>query len=183
MQTNHTQESYARPADFYSGVPGKGLVLMGLVGLVSGVLASTQTDTRSWLLIWLVASAIGFGTGVVAMFLKSIRAGVPFLHDPLRRFAFSLAPALGVATLLTIILFRHGDAGLLPGVWLLLYGAGIVAAGIYAIRLIPLMGLCFMGLGHLVFASPAEWGDWFLLAGFGGLHIFFGVIIWRKHGG
>lgn len=177
-----TTAEHGRP-DAYTGVSGLGLAGMGIVGAAAAVTAHLQSDIRGWLLVWLTASAVGFGIGVVAMFLKSVHAGVPFLQGPLRRFVFSLAPALGVATLLTIILFRSGQADLLPALWLLLYGSGIVAAGIYAIRVIPLIGLCFMGLGHMVFASPAEWSDWYLLAGFGGVHLFFGVVIRRKYGG
>jgi hypothetical protein len=33
------------------------------------------------------------------------------------------------------------------------------------------------------FAAPISWGHWFMAAGFGGLHIGFGLIIARKHGG
>jgi hypothetical protein len=33
------------------------------------------------------------------------------------------------------------------------------------------------------FLSPPAWGDTFMTAGFGGLHIVFGIVIWRKHGG
>jgi hypothetical protein len=45
------------------------------------------------------------------------------------------------------------------------------------------MGAAFMLVGIAAFASPAEWGDAYMAAAFGGLHIVFGVLIWRKHGG
>jgi hypothetical protein len=45
------------------------------------------------------------------------------------------------------------------------------------------MGALFMALGAAALASPASWGNAYLAAGFGGLQILFGALIWRRHGG
>jgi hypothetical protein len=45
------------------------------------------------------------------------------------------------------------------------------------------MGVLFMTLGAISFLAPAAWGNVFMAAGFGGLHIIFGIIIARNHGG
>ena len=92
---------------------------------------------------------------------------------------FVLASA---AALMTLALFRAGQTFLMPGTWLLLYGAGVVAGGASSVRSVPAMGLGFMALGALALVVPA-WGDYAMVAGFGGLHLVFGAAIARRHGG
>jgi hypothetical protein len=72
---------------------------------------------------------------------------------------------------------------LLPGVWLLCYGAGVVSAGTFSIRPVRVMGVCFMVLGLSALRAPPSWGDAWMAAGFGGLHVLFGLWIARHHDG
>jgi hypothetical protein len=71
----------------------------------------------------------------------------------------------------------------IPGIWLLLYGTGILSAGAFSVPVVPMMGVCFVVLGAVTVFCPLEWSHWFLAAGFGGLHIIFGAVIAARYGG
>ena len=169
-------------ASSFTGVPGKGLVAMGLTALGASFLASEQLSVQKWLLAWLVEAALALVIAVLTIRQKAQKASQPALSGPGSRFVLSLAPPLVAGALLTLTLYRDIFA-YLPGLWLLLYGTGIVTAGVFSVRIVPVMGLSFMILGTAALFLPIEWGDFFMAAGFGGLHIIFGTIIARRHGG
>ena len=178
----YIRETMERSAAF-THVSGLGGVGMGLVALLAAALASRATEPPVWLAIWLVAAAVSFALSALMMARKSHAEGVPLLSGPGRRFAWNMIPPLAAGGVLTAALARADAFGLLPGTWLLLYGVSIVTGGAYSVRLIPFMGGIFMLLGLAALASPAEWGNAYMAVAFGGLHIVFGLVIWRKHGG
>src|ERR671939_467751 len=110
-------------------------------------------------------------------------SGTPLLSGPGRKVALGLSPPIFAGALLTIVLYRARLMSAIPGVWLLLYGTGVVTGGMFSVSIVPLMGICFVVLGAIaLFVSP-PWANWLLAAGFGGLHIIFGIVIARKYGG
>ena len=170
-------------ATAFTAVPGWGGVAMGVTALGATVLAYHSPSVQQWLTVWLSASALAFTIGGWAMVLKARRAGTTVFSYSGRRFVLSYVPPLLVGALLTIVLVRAGLYAALPGTWLLLYGTGVVTGGAFSVRVVPIMGLCFMALGTIALLAPAGWSEWLLAAGFGGLHIIFGVIIARRYGG
>ncbi|HXI11754.1 MAG TPA: hypothetical protein VNM92_03820 [Thermoanaerobaculia bacterium] len=170
-------------AGSFTAVPGWGGVVMGLTGLAASIIAMGQDSPRAWLITWLVAAVVALAVGLVAVLLKSRAAGVAFFSRPARQFAFSYSPAILAGALLTAALARAGLHSLLPGVWLLLYGAAVVAGGTYSVRIIPLLGLLFFFLGAIALFSSPLIGNVCLGIGFGALHIVFGAIIARRYGG
>jgi hypothetical protein len=65
----------------------------------------------------------------------------------------------------------------------MLYGTGVVTGGSHSVKPVPVMGVVFMLVGVVALLTPVAWGSHFMAGGFGGLHIVFGALIWRKHGG
>ncbi len=170
-------------AGSFTAVPGWGGVAMGLTALIASFIAAQQSTSEGWLATWFGAGMFAIALGALAMKHKAEQANEPLLSAPARKFALSFAPPLLVGALLTTVLYRSGMVTVIPGMWLLLYGTGVVTGGAFSVRAVPVMGICFMGLGAIALFCPFAWSTYFLAAGFGGLHIVFGIIIARKFGG
>src|SRR6266850_188381 len=170
-------------ASAFTAVPGWGQVAIGVTALVATYVAAHQSTARLWLGAWVVEAIISLLIAGWLMDRKARALGAPLLSGPGRKVAFSLSPPMVVGALLTVVLFRSGLTKAIPGMWLLLYGTGVVTGGMFSVSVVPVMGICFMVLGALGLFTPAAWGDWLMAAGFGGLHIIFGTIIARKYGG
>jgi hypothetical protein len=167
----------------FTAVPGWGGVAMGITALGAAVVASRQPRMRDAVAVWLLEACVAIAIAGWSAFAKAREAGVAIFAGPGRKFALSFAPPMLTGALLSFVMYRAGLTELLPGMWLLLYGTGVVTAGAFSIRIVPLMGLCFMVLGAVAFFCPASWGNAFLAAGFGVLHIVFGGVIARRYGG
>ena len=167
----------------FTAVPGAGGVCMGATAIVAAALAHGRSAT-GWLTVWTAEALLGVFTAFLFARRKARKIERPLLGGPGRKFLLALLPPIFVAALLTTVLWR---AGLLqafaPGLWLLLYGCGIVAGGAFSVRVVPIMGFCFLVLGAVALFSPPAWGDVWLAAGFGGTQIVFGLVIARNYGG
>lgn len=170
-------------ATAFTAVPGIAGVLMGVTALAAAVIATMQQSDVAWLAVWVAEATLAVVIAGVGIVLKARAAGIPLFSGPARKFLLSFLPPVGTAVLLTPALYSLDAAEAIPAVWLLLYGAGIMTAGTFSVRVVPMMGLAFMILGGATLLAPPSAGDAFLAAGFGGLHIVFGLIIARKHGG
>ena len=176
-------------AGSFTAVSGWGMVLIGLAGVVLANHAGAVTQSgygaeqSHWLWTWLLAAALGVIIGVTSIILKARRAGEPMTQGPARKFGLSVLPPFVVGALLTYVLWNAKQIHLLPPVWLLCYGAGVMTGGAFSLRVVPVMGMCFLMLGAVALFAPVTWSAWLLGAGFGGLHILFGLIIARRYGG
>jgi hypothetical protein len=149
-------------AGAFTAVPGWGGCVMGVSALAATGIAAGQSDTGAWLATWLIEGIFAIALGAWAMKRKADSAQLP---------------------LLTVVLYEAGLTRAIPGTWLLLYGTGVVTGGAYSVRIVPLMGLCFMLVGAVALFCPFSWGTALLGVGFGGLHVVFGIIIARRYGG
>lgn len=179
------RDTMERSASF-TAIPGYGQVILGATALAAAWLAQQHVanhQSAAWLKIWLAEACLAAVISVISMYWKANRRGLPLFTGPGRKVALGLFPPLIAGAFLTFVLERAGLESALAPTWLLLYGAGIITGGAYSVSIVPVMGLCFMATGALAVVAPAAWANYFLAAGFGGLHIFFGFFIARRHGG
>ena len=175
------RDTMERAAGF-TAVPGMGGVLIGISGLAAGIIAESHSITAQFW-IWLLEGFVAAGLGMASLYRKSKRISFPLSSRTAKRALLSFATPIAAGAVLTLALYRIDEIRLIPGLWLLLYGVAIVTAGAFSVRVVPLMGLCFLVLGSLALLSPSPLGNMWMMAGFGGLHVLFGIVIARKHGG
>ena len=170
-------------ASSFTAVPGWGQVAMGVTALIAAWIAAMQPSQFRWMTVWMVEGAIALAIGGGTLVRKARAARSPLLSGPGRRFVLGFLPPIAVGALLTGALYAGGVQRLIPGTWLLTYGTGVVTGGAFSVRIVPVMGIAFFALGAVALFTPVAWENWFLAAGFGAVHIGFGFVIARRHGG
>ncbi len=173
-------------AGAFTSVSGAGMISAGALGLGAAVAAPPAmiaTNVPAFLAIWISAAILSGAISWITIRRKANKSGQSLIDGPARRFTLAFAPALFAGAVLTVAFVYNGQAALLPGTWLTLYGAAVTAGGAFSVKPVPVMGCAFLATGALCFALPPQWQQFALAAGFGGLHLSFGYQITRHYGG
>ena len=167
----------------FTAIPGAGGVVMGVIGLIAALVGARQPTPERWLGTWLVAAFFALIVALVAMAWKARRAGLTLTGTNARRFALGIAAPLVAGAAITYELWAVRSFTVMAPAWLLLYGAGVLAGGMFSVPVVRAVGVCFMAAGVAAVLTPPEWGNVWLAIGFGGLHVGFGAYIARNLGG
>lgn len=170
-------------AGTFTAVSGWGQVVIGVTAICAAVLASRETTPSNWVLVWAAEAILALLISVWFMYNKAKTASLPLLTSSARKLLFSFTPVFVVGMVMTFAFVKMGMTHLLPGIWMLLYGTAVVAAGAFSVRIVPVMGASFIVLGAVALLSPESWNTAIMILGFGVLHMVFGVVIARRHGG
>jgi hypothetical protein len=170
-------------AGSFTAVPGKGQISVGLSALAAAWIASGRPSRASWVWVWVAEALLALVLSAWTIAKKARATKLPLFTGASRKFALSFSLPIAVGALLTPMLLHSSAADRLPGLWLVLYGTGIVTGGLFSVAVVPFMGACFVLLGACALYGPPAWGDPLMAAGFGGLHILFGTVIARRYGG
>jgi hypothetical protein len=170
-------------AHTFTTVPGKGCIAMGITALAAVGIESVPALAQYWLAVWVAAAALACGSALWFMEQKARAQGLSLRRAVAKRFFMTLAPAFIAGAILTAALVGRVDRELITGVWLLLYGTGLAACGLFAIPAVFTAGLAFMALGTATLWLPPGSAHIVLALGFGGIHLALGTTIVRHHGG
>jgi hypothetical protein len=175
----------------FSSVPGRGLVVIGLLALAA-VVTNLRVTGSPWdadvnavnaLGVWGALLLASLMVGVWSMQQKGRRTGQAVWSPVLRKALWGYAAAMLLGGLLTLRVWRLGQLDLLPEIWLGCYGVALVAAGVMSMAPVRWMGMAFLALAALGAWLPASQGLLLLAAGFGGVHMAFGAYIALKYDG
>jgi hypothetical protein len=157
---------------------GGALFCIGVLGVLSaGLCIRLSLDGIAWVALWCVTALIASVLALLTAAMQLRRQGHSILTGSHSRFWLSLLPGFAAALALTVVFIRAQDFATLPGLWLLLYGVSILAAGSQCIALISRMGMTFLVLGVVALFLP--WPNLSMAAGFGLGHLAFGLLIAR----
>ena len=170
-------------AGTFTAVSGWGQVVIGCTAVLAAVLASRQESGVEWVLVWTAEAILAGLISVWFMYHKAKSSSLPLLSASARKLLFSFTPVFVSGMVITYAFVKNDMQPMLPAIWMLLYGTGVVAAGAFSVRIVPVMGAAFIALGGVAFFAPPAWDTALMIASFGLVHIVFGFIIARRHGG
>jgi hypothetical protein len=170
-------------AGTFTAVSGWGQVVIGSTAIAAAQIASGHAFSVNWVLVWAVEAFLALLISVWFMYEKARSSSLPLLTASARKLLFSFTPVFVVGIVVTFAFMNRGMYALLPGIWMLLYGTGVVAAGAFSVRIVPVMGAAFILVGGAALFAPASWSTALMTLSFGFLHIVFGILIARRHGG
>ncbi len=178
-------------AGSFSSIPGRGLVVLGLMAFAAAVVNQRVTGAP-WddgarpvesLAVWAVLLALSVLVGLWTMARKARRTGQPVWSPVLRKALWGFVAAMLLGGILSAAAIRSGHLGLLPEIWLGCYGSALIAGGVMSVAPVRWMGISFLALAAAGAAFAPRYGLLLLAAGFGGLHILFGAYIAWRHDG
>jgi hypothetical protein len=156
--------------------------------VISRETANQLAEISSWRqlfnnwLFWIAAAT--FTTAFISAFfftyLKSKKQGIPIWGNMAKRLMFNVSLPLLVGGVFLFRLLDYGTFGLIAPGCLLFYGLALVNASKYTLNEIRFLGYgqIILGLINLFFVG---YGLHFWAAGFGVLHIFYGIYMWQKY--
>ncbi len=182
-------------AGTFTALSGQGIALTGIIALLAFGVSGPELGSPRWLASWMGAAVAAFIISATLTLRKASASSVTISGALGRKLALAFFPSLVAGVVITAVALRAGWYVALPGLWLITYGAAVMAGGALSAPVIPVMGASFMFLGALALGAPVvlanAWSEparamllnGLMTAGFGGLHLFFGWAIARRYGG
>lgn len=119
-------------------------------------------------------------TGVLMAKAKAKKHGQTIWNPTSKALLKAMAIPLVTGGLFSLILIARGNYSLVASSLLIFYGLSLAAASVFTFREVRVLGVLEILLGLLALAFPG-YGVWFWAAGFGLLHIIYGLIVHKRY--
>ena len=133
--------------------------------------------------LWVIA-AITFVTAFISAFLftwvRSRRNGTPMWDRTVQRLAWNTILPMVIGRLVILRAMQWGYYDFVAPGCLIFYGLALVNASKYTLGEIRYLGYGQLALGLINLWAPVD-GLYFWAAGFGVLHIVYGIVMWWKY--
>jgi hypothetical protein len=124
---------------------------------------------------------VAFTGGFYFTYKKNEKAGLKIWNSASRKMVINLAIPLIAGAVITLVFAWHGDWIYIAPCCLIFYGLALINGSKYTVSDIKYLGLTEVILGCIgLFINPG-YGLYLWAFGFGVLHIFYGIIMWRKY--
>ena len=192
QELHHIKQMMERSSRFIS--------LSGLSGISAGVVAllgawfavqrismyahekniDYNTLVTQLIVIAVLVLAAAFVAAFIFTYLRSKKEGVSLWGATTNRLLTNLAIPLVAGGFFVLRIVQMDHVFLIAPACLLFYGLALVNASRYTLGEIRYLGYCELILGIINLWIPG-YGLIFWAAGFGVLHIIYGIIMWRKY--
>jgi hypothetical protein len=164
-------------------------VIKGITNNFEGMADLTADDPRAGesvmniMMITMIGLAVFVGALALSIFFtykRSKKTGVPMWGKVARRLMWNTAIPIIVGGIFIIRLLELKLLGLVAPACLLFYGLGLINGSKYTLGEVR-----YLGYGQILLGFINLWmigyGLYFWMAGFGVLHIVYGIIMWWKY--
>jgi len=179
----------------FMSLNGLSLVFAGIIALIGAAFAQTFlllphaftdfdhiTDVRILLLLADAMVVFALAVGIITFFCwrKAKKNHQSLFNSVTLRASYNLFVPLVAGGIFSLILILRGDIAIVAATTLIFYGLALINASKYTYSEIHFLGICQVITGLLAAIFPYH-GILFWSIGFGGLHIVFGAIMWKKY--
>ncbi|GAB3425004.1 hypothetical protein [Niabella aquatica] len=178
-----------------SGLSGVGAGLIALAGAFAAWYIFKQHNidyfdsyrsggTAGWMLELLLLAILvlvaAIGLGVLITVNKTKKQGLKVWTSTTKKLLTALFIPLVLGGLFCLAALYHGHFEIIAPLMLLVYGLALINAGKYTFSDIQNLGYCEAVLGVIAMCWPG-YGLVFWAAGFGVLHIVYGLLMYKKY--
>jgi hypothetical protein len=125
--------------------------------------------------IWLAVLGLSAATDFVFTKSRAVRVGKQVFSNLGVQMIRAAAPGFVTCLLITFFFALHQNIQSVWPYWMLCYGIAICSVGQFSVREVSWLGWGFILLGAIALAVPMSLSLTLLAAGFGGLHIIYGL--------